>query len=127
MTTKSMPARDLAFLMTESNGNLSRNSITIPSGTGEVVAGTVLGELTTTAGHYVPSPDVETVGIEGAETATAILGYYIDATDQDVEVAVVDKDAEVKLGSLLFDASVDDEPKTAAKIAQLNAVGIRAR
>lgn len=127
MSIKAMPARNLAFLLSEANGHRSRTSVTIPSGTGEVVAGTVLGEMTATAGHFVPSPDAEVVGIEGAETATAILGYYVDATDQDVDVAVVDKDAEVKIGSLLFDATVDDEPKTAAKIAQLNAVGIRAR
>lgn len=127
MTKKTMRARDWAFLLSEDDHGRSRNSVTIPSGTGELEAGTVLGELTATAGHFVPSPDAETVGIEGAETAKAVLGYAVDARTAAVEVAVIDTDAQVKTGMLVFDASVNDETKTAAKIAQLKAAGIRAR
>lgn len=122
-----MQPRNLAFLLSEANGRRSRSMGTIPSGTGKVTAGTTLGELTATKGHFVPSPNAETVGIEGAETASAILAYGVDARNQDVEVTLIDRDAEVKVGMLSFEASVNDQPKTDAKIAQLAAVGIRAR
>lgn len=122
-----LQTRALSFLLSEASGRRSRAVAIIPSGTGKVAAGTVLGELTATAGHFVPSPDAVTVGIEGAEIAKAILAYAVDATDADVEVTIIDADAEAKVGMLTFDASVDDQTKTDAKIAQLKAVGIRAR
>lgn len=122
-----MQTRALSFLLSEASGRRSRSVGTIPSGTGKIAAGTVLGELTATAGHFVPSPAAETAGVEGAETAKAILAYGVDATNSDVEVALIDRDAEAKVGMLAYDASVDDQSKTDAKIAQLAAVGIRAR
>lgn len=127
MENATMQPRALAFLLFEATGHRSRSVGTIPSGTGKVAAGTVLGELMATAGHFVPSPHASTVGKEGAETATAILAYGVDATDVDVEMTIVDRDAEVKLPMLVFDASVDDQAKIDAKLAQLDAVGIRAR
>ena len=126
MENSTMKPRNLAFLLSEAAGARSRNTATIASGSGVVAAGTVLGKITA-SGEYAPSPDVSVPGLEGAETATAILGYGVDATNQAVEVAVIDRDAEVKQPMLSFDASVDDQPKTDTKIAQLNAVGIRAR
>jgi hypothetical protein len=126
MQNATMQTRDWSFLLTESPGNISRQNIIIPSGTGKVPAGTVLGELTASPGKFVPSPDVETAGLEGAEVATAILGGSVDATSSDVGAAAIFKIADVKLPVLAFDASVDDETKTNAKVAQLNAVGIRA-
>lgn len=127
MENATMQTRNLSFLLSEGSGRISRAQATIPSGTGKVAAGTVIGELTAAAGSFVPSPDAETVGSEGAEIAKAILAYSVDATSADVEVTIIDRDAEAKLPMLTFDASVDDETKTAAKVAQLNAVGIRAR
>jgi hypothetical protein len=127
MSKKIMPPRALAFLLSEDDHGRSRNNAIIPSGTGVVKAGTVLGELTATKGHFVPSPNAEEVGVEGAEVGKALLGYPVDATSEDVEVMIVDTDAQVKIGHLTFHGSVDDAPKVAAKIAQLQAVGIRAR
>jgi len=127
MENSTMQTRALSFLLSEASGRRSRATATIPSGTGKVAAGTVLGELTATAGNFIPSPNVVVVGKEGAETATAILAYGIDATTADVAVTIIDRDAEAKLPMLSFDASVDDQTKTDAKLAQLNAVGIRAR
>jgi len=127
MENATMQTRNLAFLLSEGSGRISRAQATIPSGTGKVAAGTVIGELTAAAGSFVPSPVAETVGIEGAEVATAILAYSVDATSADVEVTIIDRDAEAKILMLTFDASVDDDAKTAAKVEQLNAVGIRVR
>lgn len=127
MESATMQTRALSFLLSEANGRRSRSAGIIPAGTGKVNAGTVIGELTATKGHFVPSPEAETAGKEGAEVASAILGYGVDATTSDVEVTIVDGDAEAKLPMLSFDASVNDPTKTDAKIAQLKAVGIRVR
>ncbi|KPU83616.1 hypothetical protein JI58_08350 [Marinosulfonomonas sp. PRT-SC04] len=128
MENATMQTRNLAFLLSEGPGRSSRAQATIPAGTGIVAAGTVIGELSATKGHFVPSPNAEVVGIEGAEVATAILGYGVDATNVDVSVTIIDRGlAEAKLPMLTFEASVDDEAKTAAKVAQLDAVGIRVR
>lgn len=126
MENATMQTRNLAFLLSEAAGRRSRSIVTIANGAGKLAAGTVLGKVTAT-GEYVPAPAAEVVGKEGAETATAILAYGVDATDQAVEVTAIDRDAEAKLPMLSFDASVDDQAKTDAKVAQLNAVGIRVR
>lgn len=126
MENATMQTRNLAFLLSEAAGRRSRSIVTIANGAGKLAAGTVLGKVTAT-GEYVPAPDAEVVGKEGAEAAVAILAYGVDATDQAVEVTAIDRDAEAKLPMLSFDASVDDQTKTDAKVAQLNAVGIRVR
>ena len=126
MENATMQTRNLAFLLSEAAGLRSRSIVTIANGSGKLAAGTILGKVTAT-GEYVPAPDAEVVGKEGAETAVAILAYGVDATDQAVVVTAIDRDAEAKLPMLSFDTSVDDQPKTDAKVAQLNAVGIRVR
>lgn len=126
MSIKTMPPRAMAFLLSEANGGRSRTTVTIASGSGKLHPGTVLGQVTASK-KFVPSPDAETAGVEGAETAVAILSYAVDATDKDVTVAAIDNDAEVIVSFLAFDPSVNDQSKTAAKLAQLEAVGIRAR
>lgn len=126
MENATMQTRNLAFLLSEAAGRRSRSIVTIANGAGKLAAGAVLGKVTAT-GEYVAAPAAEVVGFEGAETAVAILAYGVDATDQAVEVTAIDRDAEAKLPMLSFDASVDDQTKTDAKVAQLNAVGIRVR
>lgn len=127
MTAITEGARDLAFLLSEGNGYQSREVVTIASGAGVLVAGTVLGKITA-SGKYWPSPDAEVVGKEGAEAAIAVLGYRVDATSADVTDAVaITNDAEVKDPMLIFDDSVDDDTKRAAKVTQLRAVKIKAR
>jgi hypothetical protein len=118
--------RDLAFILSESNRTRSRDILTILSGAGKLAAGTVLGKLTT-GGKYVASPNAETVDIEGAETATAILCYEVDATSADVDAVCITGAAEVKDSMLVFEATVNDSTKRAAKLTQLRAVGIKAR
>lgn len=118
--------RNLAFLLSEANGMLSREVVIIRSGAGKLQAGTVLGKVTADD-KFVASPNAETVGIEGAETAVAILAYEVDATAADVEAVCVTNDAEVKDPMLVFSATVDDATKRAAKLTQLRAVTIKAR
>lgn len=126
MDMKTEQARNLAFILTEANGNRSRDTVTIVSGEGKLEPGTVLG-MVTISEKYVVSPNASVVGKEGAEDATAILAYGVDATSADVKAVVVSGDAEVKSPMLIYDASVDDAVKQTAKQTQLRSVGIKSR
>lgn len=119
-------ARPLAFILSEAPGTLSRDTLVIASGSGKLQAGTVLGMVTASKKH-VPSPNAETAGKEGAETAVAILGYPVDATSADVNAVCITNDTEVKDPMLIFDASVNDATKRGAKLTQLRAKTIKAR
>jgi len=126
MQNLTMGPRNLAFVLTEAIGKRSLDTITIASGEGVLEPGSVLGKVTA-SGRFALSPNAEVAGKEGAETAAAILCYRTDATGADAKAVVVNADAEVKTPMLLFDASVDDAAKTATKLDQLRAVGIKAR
>jgi hypothetical protein len=117
------PRRAGEFILTEANGNISRDTVTIKSGSGLVKAGTVLGKLTADS-KYVPSP---AAGADGSQIGLALNIYAVDATAADVKVAVVARDAEVNRNILSYEASVNDDAKRAAKAAQLAAVGILVR
>jgi hypothetical protein len=126
MENKTMGPRNLAFALSEASGKRSVDTVTIASGEGVLEPGSVLGKVTASE-KYVFSPNAEVAGKEGAEVATAILGYRVDATDADQTVVAYTADAEVKKPMLLFHASVDDAAKTETKLDQLRAVGIKAR
>ncbi|TIL81576.1 MAG: head decoration protein [Mesorhizobium sp.] len=125
---KTMGPRALAFILSEQEGvgEISREVVTILSGAGVLDPGTVLGQVTASK-KYIPSPNAQVVGREGAETASAILAYGVDATSADVEAVVIKRIAAVKKPMLIYDASVNDDTKKAAKLAQLAAVDIIAR
>lgn len=76
------------------------------------------------AGKWVPAT---ATGATGAQTARAINLYGVDATSADVEVAAITRHAAVNGNILTYDASIDDDTKKAAKIADLKAVGIIVR
>ncbi|MEJ8474462.1 head decoration protein [Roseibium algae] len=126
MGNKEMGPRALAFLLSEASGKRSLDTTTIASGEGVLEPGTVLGKVTGSE-KYVASPNAEVAGKEGAETASAILCYRVDATNADVEAVLVTADAEVKSPMLVFAASVNDTDKQQTKLKQLRAVGIKAR
>ena len=111
------------LLKYELNGNYSRETVTLKSGTNYAL-GSVLGKITATA-KYRLSPNTQVVGDEGAETAVAVLLEAVDATAADKTGLVVARGpAILSKAALVFDASVDDNTKKAAKHAQLSAAGI---
>lgn len=118
--------RNLAFVLSEGNGKISRDVVTIASGAGKLEPGTLLGVITA-SNKYTFSPNAEVSGIEGAEVAKAILAYGVDATSADVEAVIISRQAEVKEPMLVFHASVDNDTKRATKLSQLAAVSIIAR
>jgi len=111
------------FVLSEGNGNISRDNIVIVSGAGVVRAGTVLGKITA-SGKYTPSPHT---GADGSQTAVAINLYEVDATSADAAVSAIMRDAEVNANILAYAASVDDGAKKATKATQLAAVNIIVR
>ncbi|MFS2324027.1 head decoration protein [Brucella sp. H1_1004] len=127
MENKIMGPRPLEFILNEGDGHISRDVAKIPAGTGKIEPGTVLGELTAAKGSFIPSPATEVAGKEGAEKATAIICYAVDATDSDAEAVILNVHAEVKTSLLVFDASVNDAAKQSAKLEQLRAAHIKAR
>lgn len=76
------------------------------------------------SGKYAPSPDAPEAGIEGAETACAIALYGGDATSEDLAISIIERDAEWRIGAVVYDQSVDNDAKKLAKRTQLAAVGI---
>jgi hypothetical protein len=111
------------LLKYELNGNYSRESVTLKSGTNYAL-GSVLGKITA-SGKYRLSPDAEVVGDEGAETATAVLIGAVDATGGDQPGLVVLRGPViVSKDALDFDASVDDTAKKSTKHTQLAAAGL---
>jgi hypothetical protein len=118
--------RNAGFILAECPGDISRSNITLHGGfTGATFleAGTVLGKLTS-GGKFVKSPNS---GSDGSQTAVAILAHFADISAGDVAAAVIDQDASVIGDALVYDSSVDDPTKKAAKVTQLLAKGIKVR
>lgn len=126
LSNKSEGARALAFILSEGNGSISREVVTIKSGAGKLSAGSVLGQITA-SGKYVISANAEVVGSEGAESAKGVLAYPVDATSADVSAVIIRRLTEVKKPMLIYDASVNDANKIATKLSQLATHSIIAR
>ena len=111
------------LLKYELNGNYNRETVTLKAGTNYPL-GAVLGRITA-SGKYRFSPSAEVVGDEGAEAATAVLIEAVDATAADKTGLIVKRGPVIlSKAGLVFDASVDDPGKIAAKHAELSAAGL---
>ena len=104
----------------ELNHNFTRETVTLLAGTSYAV-GAVLGRITASGKMKLSIA----TGTDGAQNAAAVLLYDVDATAADTTgIVVVRGPAIVSKAALVFDASVDDAAKKAAKHAQLTAIGI---
>ncbi len=122
MTALTMSSTLGDLLKYELNGNCSRETVTLKSGTNYAL-GPVLGKITG-SGKYRLSPAAQVVGDEGAETAIGVLIESVDATAPDKTGLVVARGpAIVSKTALVFDASVDQAAEKSAKHAQLAAAG----
>ncbi|WP_210880052.1 head decoration protein [Roseovarius autotrophicus] len=107
----------------EVNPNYTREVITLLQGMPYPV-GSVLGKITA-SGKYTLSP---ATGTDGAEIATAVLLFAVDATLADATGIVLARGPSVvSRAGLAYDGTVDDGTKITAKLGQLAAVGIIAR
>jgi hypothetical protein len=104
----------------ELNPNFTRETVTLLAGTNYPV-GAVLGRITASGKMKLSTA----TGTDGAQNTAAVLLYDVDATAADASALVIVRGpAIVSKVALVFDASVDDATKTAAKNVQLTALGI---
>lgn len=89
--------RSGAFLLSEGNGKISREEITIASGAGVLQAGTILGKVSA-SGKYVA---YDNAASNGSETAAGVLYAQADATNGDAKALLVDCNAVVKESELI--------------------------
>ncbi len=114
------PATTGDVLKYEVNPNYTRETVTLLAGTAYPV-GAVLGRITASGKYKFATSG----GSDGAQTAAAVLLYAVDASAADaVGVVVARGPAIVSKAALVFDATVDDAPKTATKLGQLAGLGI---
>jgi hypothetical protein len=107
----------------EVNPNYTREVITLLQGMPYPV-GAVLGKITASGAFKLATSG----GTDGAQTASAVLLYAVDATLADAEGIVLARGPSiVSRAELAYDASVDDGAKITTKLGQLAAVGIIAR
>ena len=107
----------------EVNPNYTREVVTLLAGMPYPV-GAVLGRITASGKYKLATSG----GSDGAQTATAVLLYAVDATLADAAgIVLVRGPSIVSRAALAYGATVDDGTKIAAKITQLAAVGIIAR
>ena len=107
----------------EVNPNYTREVVTLLAGMTYPV-GAVLGRITASGKYKLATSG----GTDGAQTASAVLLYAVDATLADTTGIVIARGpAIVSRAALAYDATVDDAAKITTKIGQLAAAGIVAR
>ena len=88
------------FLLSEANGDRSREAILIKAGN-TLEPGTLLGEITAEPGVYAPYAEANN---DGTQTAKAVLFAAIDTssegTNADTKALVIARDATVDLNAL---------------------------
>ena len=120
MTVLTQPPSMGDILKYEVNPNYTRETVTLLAGTPYPV-GSVLGKITASGKYKLATA----TGTDGAQIASAVLLTAVDATGADATGVILARGpAIVSQSALVFDATVNDAPKTATKYAELVAVGI---
>lgn len=108
------------FLLSEANGNRSRDNVTIVSGQ-DLAAGAVLGKITA-SGKYAA---YDNTASDGTETAAGVLYAAVDASSADATGVAILRDAEVNTNQIGWAAN--DATGITAGTADLKALGILVR
>lgn len=82
------------FLLSEGNGTISREEVTVTLAGSALASGTVLAKLTS-GGKYVPYNNTPENPVTGSEVAFAILYTSLAAGTGDVQAVVIARNAEV--------------------------------
>jgi len=123
MTVLQQPATTGDVLKYEINPNYNRETVTLLQGMPYPV-GSVLGRITVNGKYKFATSG----GSDGAQIATAVLLYAVDATLADATgIAVARGPAIVSRASLAYDGTVDDGAKITTKLGQLASLGILPR
>jgi len=123
MTVLQQPATTGDVLKYEVNPNYTRETVTLLQGMPYPV-GSVLGRITVNGKYKFATSG----GTDGAQIATAVLLYAVDATLADATGIVVARGpAIVSRSALAYDGTVDDAAKITTKLGQLASLGILPR
>lgn len=93
-------------MVSEGNGNISREEITVKSGE-TLAVGEVLGKITA-SGKYVP---IDLAAVDGSEVAAAISFAAVDASAADTKAAAHVRMAEVLAAELVYPTGYSDNQK----------------
>jgi hypothetical protein len=107
------------FLVSEGNGRISREIITVLSGQ-ILSAGAVLGKVTASGKYKVLAPAAD----DGSEVAAAILYGAVDASAGDAEGVAILRLAEVNAAELVWPDGIEPAEQTTAlgQLAQLSII-----
>lgn len=106
-----------AAVLSEDDRGLSRDNVTIASGSGVVAPNTILGKVTAT-NEYTPwDPTAD----DGSETAAAMTIYGGDATDDAVIGPAIVRLAQLKEPEIVFPGTATAPQVTAMKAALADA------
>ncbi|SLN77746.1 head decoration protein [Roseisalinus antarcticus] len=123
MTVLQQPATTGDVLKYEVNPNYTRETVTLLQGMPYPV-GSVLGRISASGKYKFATSG----GSDGAQTASAVLLYAVDATLADATGIVVARGpAIVSRSALAYDGTVDDGAKITTKLGQLASLGILPR
>jgi Bacteriophage lambda head decoration protein D len=109
------------FVVSEGNGRISREIITVLSGQ-TLQAAAVLGKVTASGKYKALNP----AAVDGSEVAAGILYDAVDASAADAEGAAIVRLAEVNAAELVWPAGITAPQQTTA-LGQLRALTIIAR
>jgi head decoration protein D len=109
------------FIVSEGNGSISREVITVLSGE-TLEAGAVLGKITASGKYKALDP----AAVDGSEAAAAILYDGVDASAADTEGVAIVRLAEVNATELVWPAGITGGEKTTG-LGELAALNIIAR
>jgi Bacteriophage lambda head decoration protein D len=109
------------FLVSEGNGRISREIITVLSGQ-NLQAGAVIGKVTASGKYKALAP----AAVDGSEAAAGILYDAVDASAADAEGVVIVRLAEVNAAELIWPDGITGPGQTTA-LGELAALTIIAR
>ena len=109
------------FIVSEGNGKISRETITVLSGQ-SLQAGAVLGKVTASGKYKALDP----AAADGSQIAAGILYDAVDAAAADAEGVAVVRLAEVNAAELVWPAGITAGQKTTA-LGQLATLTVIAR
>ncbi len=112
MTTLTETLHAGGFIVSEANGHLSREVVTVASGE-SLKAGAVLGKITA-SGKYSAYDNADTT--TGIGVAAAVLFDDVDATSADATGVAVVRIAEVATAGLVFESDQDSTAQSAALV-----------
>ena len=122
MTTQTETTHAGDFIISEANGNRSRDNATLISGQ-DLAAGAVLGKITASGKFTAYDPDLA----DGGQTAVGVLYEAVDASAGDLPCVVIARDAEINRDQLAYLANNSPPVVEATAEAELAAVGIIVR